>query len=109
MPRTTDELILEKIDQILRILAAAATTGMKQREQIALLNRAGLQPKNIAELLRTRPRKKQREQIALLNRAGLQPKNIAELLGTSSNTVRVELVTIRKPQNKKAQIGRAHV
>jgi DNA-binding CsgD family transcriptional regulator len=74
MPRTTDELILEKIDQILRILAAAATTGMKQREQIALLNRAGL-----------------------------QPKNIAELLGTSSNTVRVELVTIRKPQNKKAR------
>lgn len=74
MPRTTDELILEKLDQILRILAAAATTGMKQREQIALLNRAGL-----------------------------QPKNIAELLGTSSNTVRVELVGLRKSPGKKGR------
>ena len=74
MPRTTDELILEKLDQILRILAAAATTGMKQREQIALLSRAGL-----------------------------QPKDIAELLGTSSNTVRVELVGLRKSPSKKGR------
>jgi len=72
MPRTTDELILKKIDQILRILAAAATAGMKQREQIALLSRAGL-----------------------------QPKDIAELLGTSSNTVRVELVALRKSNDKR--------
>jgi DNA-binding CsgD family transcriptional regulator len=74
MPRTTDELILQKIDQILRILAAAATAGMKQREQIALLNRAGL-----------------------------QPKDIADLLGTSSNTVRVELVALRKSNDKKSR------
>ena len=74
MPRTTDELILPKIDQILRILAAAATAGMKQREQIALLNRAGL-----------------------------QPKDIADLLGTSSNTVRVELVSLRKSNDKKSR------
>jgi DNA-binding CsgD family transcriptional regulator len=74
MPRTTDELILGKLDQILRILAAAATTGMKQREQIALLSRAGL-----------------------------QPKDIAELLGTSSNTVRVELVGLRKSPGKKGR------
>jgi DNA-directed RNA polymerase specialized sigma24 family protein len=74
MPRTTDELILEKLDQILRILAAAATTGMKQREQIALLNRAGF-----------------------------QPKDIADLLGTSSNTVRVELVGLRKSPGKKGR------
>jgi DNA-binding CsgD family transcriptional regulator len=74
MPRTTDELILEKLDQILRILAVAATTGMKQREQIALLNRAGL-----------------------------QPKDIADLLGTSSNTVRVELVGLRKSSGKKGR------
>ncbi|MBZ5616764.1 MAG: hypothetical protein LAO23_22405 [Acidobacteriia bacterium] len=74
MPRTTDELILQKIDQILRILAAAATAGMKQREQIALLNRAGL-----------------------------QPKDIADLLGTSSNTVRVELVSLRKSNDKKSR------
>jgi DNA-directed RNA polymerase specialized sigma24 family protein len=74
MPQTTDELILGKIDQILRILAVIATKDMKQREQIALLNRAGL-----------------------------QPKNIAELLGTSSNTVRVELVTLRKSKDKKSR------
>ena len=74
MPRTTDELILEKLDQILRILAAAATAGMKQREQIALLNRAGL-----------------------------QPKNIAGLLGTSSNTVSVALAGLRKSPGKKSR------
>jgi DNA-binding CsgD family transcriptional regulator len=72
MPPTTDSLILDKIDQILHILAVIATKDMKQREQIALLNRAGL-----------------------------QPKNIAELLGTSSNTVRVELVALRKSKDKK--------
>ena len=74
MPRTTEEQILEKMDQILRILAALATKDMKQREQIALLNRAGL-----------------------------QPKNIAELLGTSSNTVRVELVALRKVKGGKGR------
>jgi DNA-binding CsgD family transcriptional regulator len=74
MPRTTDELILQRSDQILRILAAAATAGMKQREQIALLNRAGL-----------------------------QPKDIADLIGTSSNTVRVELVALRKSKGGKGR------
>jgi len=46
---------------------------------------------------------KQREQIVLLNRAGLQPKDIAELLNTSSNTVRVELVALRKSHDKKSR------
>jgi len=67
MSQTNEELILTKIDHIRRILAAIATKGLKRREQIALLN----QP-------------------------GLKPKDIAELLGTSSNTVRVELVNLRK-------------
>lgn len=67
MPKTTEELLLNKTEKILRILAVIATKGLKQREQIALLNRAGL-----------------------------QPKDIADLLGTSSNTVRVELVALRK-------------
>lgn len=71
MTSTTDELLLEKADQILRILAVSATKDMKQRDQIALLNRAGL-----------------------------QPKHIAELLGTSGNTVRVELVALRKAKGK---------
>jgi DNA-directed RNA polymerase specialized sigma24 family protein len=73
MPQTHDEQALEKLDQILRILVANATRGLKQREQIDLLDRAGF-----------------------------QPKAIAELLNTSSNTVRVELVTVRKGRNKKS-------
>jgi DNA-binding NarL/FixJ family response regulator len=72
MPKTTEGLLLDKTDKILRILAAIATKGLKQRDQIALLNQAGLQPKDIAELLRT-----------------------------SSNTVRVELVAIRKKRGSK--------
>jgi DNA-directed RNA polymerase specialized sigma24 family protein len=72
MPQTTEQLMLAKLDQILRILAVLATKGMKQREQIALLNQAGL-----------------------------QPKDIADLLGTSSNTVRVELVALRKAKGGK--------
>jgi DNA-binding CsgD family transcriptional regulator len=67
MPQTIDELALAKLDQILRILAVIATKDLKQRDQIALLNRAGL-----------------------------APKDIADLLGTSANTVRVELTAIRK-------------
>ncbi len=38
----------------------------------------------------------QREQIALLSVAGLQPKDIASLLNTTPNTVRVELAALRK-------------
>jgi len=67
MPKTPEELLLDKTDKILRILAVSATKGLKQREQIALLSQARL-----------------------------QPKDIADLLGTSSNTVRVELVALRK-------------
>jgi DNA-directed RNA polymerase specialized sigma24 family protein len=67
MPKATEEQTLEKLDQILRILVAAVSRGLKQREQIAMLDRAGF-----------------------------SPKAIAELIGTSSNTVRVELVGLRK-------------
>jgi len=63
----SDQAAIEKLDQILRILVVQATRGLKQRDQIAMLDQAGF-----------------------------QPKAIAELLGTSSNTVRVELVTLRK-------------
>ncbi len=72
MLQATEHLMVDKLDKILRILAALATKGMKQREQIALLDRAGL-----------------------------MPKDIAELLGTSSNTVRVELVALRKAGTSK--------
>ena len=72
MGEKTDELILDRLDKILRILAAIATKEMKQRDQIALLSQASL-----------------------------QPKDIADLLGTSSNTVRVELVALRRTRGRK--------
>lgn len=74
MSQTTDELILEKLDQILGILAVIATKGLRQRDQISILSQAGL-----------------------------QPKIIADLLGTSSNTVRVELVALRKAKGRKGR------
>ncbi len=78
MSEETERLILDRVEKILRILAASATTGMKQRDQIVLLNQAGL-----------------------------KPKDIADLLGTSSNTVRVELVAIRKAgSGGKRRLGR---
>ena len=71
MALALEQQALDKLDQILRILVISATRGLNQREQITLLNRAGF-----------------------------QPKNIAEMLGTSSNTVRVELVALRKGMSK---------
>lgn len=47
----------------------------------------------------------QREQIALLSGAGLQPKEIAELIGTTPNTVSVTLVQIRKQQARAGASG----
>jgi DNA-directed RNA polymerase specialized sigma24 family protein len=75
MAETIEEQTLEKLDQILRILVVTATRGVKQRERIELLDGAGF-----------------------------SPKAIAELLGTTSNTVRVELVALRKA--KRAGKGR---
>lgn len=75
MARSIEEQTLEKLDQILRIMVMTATRDLKQREQIALLSGAGF-----------------------------TPKAIAELLGTSANTVRVELVGLRKA--KRAGKGR---
>lgn len=40
--------------------------------------------------------KKQQEQIILLKRVGLEPKEIAEMLDTTPNTVRVTLSKLRK-------------
>ena len=72
MASTRDEVVADKLSSILRLLAVVATKDMRQRDQIALLNRAGL-----------------------------PPRGIAEILGTSSNTVRVELVAIRKARSQR--------
>jgi DNA-directed RNA polymerase specialized sigma24 family protein len=42
----------------------------------------------------------QTQQVAILNRVGFAPKEIAELLGTTANTVRVALFGIRKAEKQ---------
>ncbi len=74
MAKTTEQLLLEKIDQLLRIMTISVTRGMKQREQIALLDRAGF-----------------------------PPKDIATLLGTTSNTVSVALNALRKSKGSSSR------
>lgn len=47
----------------------------------------------------------QRDKIALLSTAGLQPKEIADLIGTTPNTVSVTLAHIRKQQARRRASG----
>lgn len=49
--------------------------------------------------------KSQTEQIWLFSVAGLQPKEIADLLGTTPNTVRVILSNLRKAKRSKRRNG----
>ena len=67
MGQMNDELVVEKLDRVLRLLAVIAVKGMSQTDQIAILDRVGF-----------------------------APKEIAEIVGTTSNTVRVGLVGIRR-------------
>jgi len=78
MAKTFEESVLAKLDYLLRVHAISVTKGMKQNEQIALLNRAGL-----------------------------PPKEIADLLGTTGNTVNVALTNLRKSGKKKGKKGRS--
>jgi hypothetical protein len=59
----------DKLDRILRLLGVIAAKDMPQTDQIAMLNRFGF-----------------------------APKEIAEIIGTSANTVRVSLVSIRRAE-----------
>jgi len=49
--------------------------------------------------------KKQTDQILALSRAGLAPRDIADILGTSPNTVSVELSRLRKAGTLGARRG----
>lgn len=75
MPQNTEQLLLSKVDQVLRLLAVIATKDMKQRDQIALLDRAGF-----------------------------QPRDIATFLGTTGNNVRVALTGLRKSGKSKRPV-----
>jgi len=74
MEKTFEDQILAKLDYLLRVHTISVTKGMKQNEQIALLNRAGL-----------------------------PPKKIADLLGTTGHTVNVALTNLRKAAQKKGK------
>lgn len=63
----------------------------------------------ISALTLLKDTKSQREKIALLSYAGLQPARIAEILNTTSNTVSKELSVMKSNKkdgkNKKPDIG----
>lgn len=65
------QLLVAKIDVIIKLMALGITEG-----------------------------KSQTEQIMLLSSAGFKPKEIAQTLGTTSNTVRVALSNLRKERSK---------
>lgn len=74
MPKTFEDLVLKKLDVLVRVVTASVTKGMKQGEQIALLDNLGF-----------------------------PPKEIANLLGTTSNTVNVALSRLRKGKETKGK------
>jgi len=66
------QVITERLDTIIRLLAGSAGIGRPQRERIALLSGAGL-----------------------------PPRDIARALGTTANTVRVALAGIRREPRRR--------
>jgi len=49
------EVIVSKLDSVLKILAINATQGKNLKEQVALLNSLGFQPRQIADMLGKTP------------------------------------------------------
>lgn len=74
MAKSFEDLVLAKLDNLLRVVTIGVTREMKQNDRIALLNRVGF-----------------------------QPKEIANLLGTTGNTVNVALSNLRKGKDKKGK------
>jgi hypothetical protein len=74
MSKSTEELMLAKLEQLVRVLTLSVIKGLRQGEQIALLDNAGF-----------------------------PPKEIAEFLGTTRNTVSVALTTLRKVRSTAAK------
>ena len=72
MPEDLGKEILSRLDVLARLLALPVLEG-----------------------------KTKREQMALLAKTGMQPKEIAEFIGTTSQSVRTELSFIRKRGKKK--------
>ncbi|MGA2173333.1 MAG: hypothetical protein ABSG82_10055 [Sedimentisphaerales bacterium] len=74
MPEQPNDEVISRIDKLIRLVATGLVIG-----------------------------KSQTEQVGLLSRAGLQPKEIADIVGTTPNTVRVTLSTARKQNKKKGK------
>jgi hypothetical protein len=51
----TEANVLSRLDTLVRLVAAAICAGRPQKESVRILARAGLQPKDIADLLGTTP------------------------------------------------------
>ena len=52
---TESEKIVRRLDSLIRLVAAGVCANKSQRDSIAILNAAGLTPKEIAEFLQTTP------------------------------------------------------
>ena len=76
MSVANDEAVAEKLDMLIRLVAIGLCDG-----------------------------KKQKDQIALLDGAGLKPKAIADMLDTTANNVSVTLTTLRKNKAKRRTTG----
>lgn len=79
MAKSFEDLVLAKLDNLLRVLTVSVTKGMRQTDQIAVLNRVGF-----------------------------PPRDIADLLGTTGNTVNVALSNLRKGKEKKGKGRRSN-
>ena len=78
MGQDGDFQLSEKIDRLLRLVGMIAVNGLSQTDQISTLSRCGF-----------------------------SPKEIADTLGTTSNTVRVALVSIRRVGRLKKRRARS--
>jgi hypothetical protein len=66
------DILVDKVERLMKLIAVAVATG-----------------------------KTQGEQVDVLSRAGFQPKEIAGLVGSTPNSIRVALSTMRKAKGKK--------
>ncbi len=55
MPKTNEEIIIEKLDQILKVLAIEVANDKNTGERVHLLKIAGLDNQTIADILETSP------------------------------------------------------
>ena len=53
MSAANDQTVAKKLDALIRLVAIGLCDGKKQKDQIALLASAGLQPRAIADILDT--------------------------------------------------------